>query len=86
MSKEWWLYILLCGDGTLYVGITTNIENRISKHQSGKGAKYTRGRGPFQLLYNELVGDKSEASKREFHIKHMSRHEKMDLIVKKQNR
>ena len=50
----WYLYILQCGDGSLYTGITTDVEKRLEAHRSGKGAKYTRGRSPLELKYREL--------------------------------
>ena len=80
-DPEWWLYILQCGDGTLYVGISTNVEHRLNKHQTGQGAKYTRGRGELKLLHQEKVGTKSDATKREITIKRMSRQEKLDYII-----
>lgn len=75
-----WVYILLCKDGSLYTGSTDNLEKRIALHQSGKGAKYTRGRGPFVLLYQEECASRSEALKREAAIKKLSRGEKLELI------
>ena len=83
MDKRWYLYILRCGDGTLYTGITTDVEARLEMHRSGKGAKYTRGRGPLELVYTEQCADKSEALKRELAIKALSREEKLHLISKK---
>ena len=50
MENTWKLYILRCGDGTLYTGITTDVEKRLEAHRTGKGAKYTRGRGPLELV------------------------------------
>ena len=76
----WYLYILRCGDGSLYTGITTDVEKRLEAHRSGKGAKYTRGRGPLELVYREESGDHSEALKRELEIKALSREEKLKLI------
>lgn len=76
MDKTWKLYILRCGDGTLYTGITTNVEARLEVHRSGKGAKYTRGRGPLELVYSEECGTHSDALKREFAIKALPREEK----------
>lgn len=80
MDKRWYLYILRCGDGTLYTGITTDVEARLEAHRSGKGAKYTRGRGPLELVYREECGDHSQALKRELAVKAMSREEKQNLI------
>ena len=80
MEHTWKLYILRCGDGTLYTGITTDVEKRLEAHRSGKGAKYTRGRGPLELVYQEECGDHSTALKREHEIKSMSRQEKEKLL------
>ena len=55
----WYVYILRCGDGTLYTGITDDIPRRLAAHRAGKGAKYTRGRGPLELVYQEQAPDKS---------------------------
>ena len=78
----WYLYILRCRDDSLYTGITTDVERRLEAHRSGKGAKYTRGRGPLELVYSEKCGDHSEALKRELEIKALSREEKLKLIKK----
>ena len=78
----WYLYILQCGDGSLYTGITTDVEKRLEAHRSGKGAKYTRGRAPLALKYWEACGTHSDALKRELEIKHLSREEKLALIGK----
>ena len=82
MEKHWVLYILECRDGTLYTGITDDLERRIKAHNSGKGAKYTRGRGPLLLRYQEPCPDKSSALRREREIKALSRKEKLALICK----
>ena len=82
MEHTWTLYILRCGDGTLYTGITTDVEKRLEAHRSGKGAKYTRGRGPLELMYREECGTHSDALKRELEIKALPREEKMKLIEK----
>ena len=80
MEATWYLYILRCGDGTLYTGITTDVEKRLEQHRTGKGAKYTRGRGPLELVYQETCLDHSQALKREAAIKRMSRQKKEILI------
>ena len=80
----WYLYILQCGDGTLYTGITTDVEKRLEAHRSGKGAKYTRGRAPLELLYRELCGTHSDALKRELEVKRLTREEKLTLIASKE--
>ena len=82
MANTWKLYILRCGDGTLYTGITTDVEKRLEAHRTGKGAKYTRGRSPLELVYREECGDHSAALKRELEIKKLPREEKEKLIEK----
>ena len=82
MVNIWKLYILRCGDGTLYTGITVDVAHRFQMHQSGKGAKYTRGRGPLELVYMEECGTHSDALQREIAIKRLSRQEKMKLMQK----
>lgn len=82
MANTWKLYILRCGDGSLYTGITTDVPKRLEAHRSGKGAKYTRGRSPLELVYEEECGDHSAALKRELEIKALSREEKLNLIKK----
>tara|TARA_R110002072_G_scaffold5447_3_gene35041 strand:- start:45 stop:302 length:258 start_codon:yes stop_codon:yes gene_type:complete len=76
----WFVYILKCGDDTLYTGITTDIPRRLSVHESGKGAKYTKGRGPLALVYQEECSNRSMASKREIEIKALPRSDKEILI------
>lgn len=73
-------YIVICSDNTLYCGYTNNLDKRIEKHNTGKGAKYTRTRLPVKLLYSESFASKSEAMKREWQIKQLSRKEKLKLI------
>lgn len=80
MERKWVLYILECGDGTLYTGITDDLEKRFRAHSSGKGAKYTRGRGPLRLCYQESCADHSAALRREYAVKKLSRKEKLALI------
>jgi len=82
MDTIWKLYILRCRDGSLYTGITTDVEKRISAHNAGKGAKYTRSRKPVELVYYEECTDHSAALKREIEIKALSRDEKLKLIEK----
>lgn len=76
----YWLYILRCGDGSLYTGTTGDVERRLKAHREGKGAKYTRGRGPLEVVYREELPDKSAALKREWAVKQLSREEKLKLI------
>ena len=78
--KTWKLYILLCGDGSLYTGIALDVQARLTQHREGTGAKYTRGRGPLELVYQEECGDHSAALKREYEVKSLTRQDKMKLI------
>lgn len=73
---SWYVYMLRCGDDTLYTGVTDDVERRLAAHRAGKGAKYTRGRGPLELVYVEEVLDKSAALRREIAIKNLTRREK----------
>ena len=74
-------YILKCGDGSLYTGWTNDIAARLEQHRSGKGAKYTRGRGPLKLVYLEVHDTKSEAMSREAKIKRFAKSEKLKLLA-----
>lgn len=80
--KCWYVYILQCKDGTLYTGATDNISRRLELHNSGKGAKYTRGRSPVVLRYSEECDSYSAALKREYAIKQLTRQEKLSLIAR----
>ena len=77
----WIVYILECSDKTLYTGITNDIENRLAKHTDGTGAKYTRGRAPYKVIYTELHNTKSGALKREAEIKSLGREQKLKLAI-----
>ncbi len=79
MEKQWVLYILECKDGSLYTGITDDLPHRLKMHESGKGAKYTRGRGPLKVVYSEVCESHSHALKREYAVKSLSRNEKLQL-------
>lgn len=79
-NGHWTVYILECRDGSLYTGITNDIEKRLQAHNDGTAARFTRGRGPVSLRYTELHPDRSAASKREVAIKKLSRTEKLLLI------
>ncbi len=76
----WVVYILECADQSLYTGITNDLESRCLAHEAGKGAKYTKGRGPFILRHQETFGTRSDASKRETAIKKLSRPAKQALF------
>ena len=80
----WWVYILRCGDGTLYTGMTDDPERRLAAHRSGHGAKYTRGRGPLELVYSEACETRGDALRREAAIKRLPRAKKLRLIEKKE--
>ena len=75
----WYVYMLRCGDDSLYTGITDDVPRRLAAHRAGKGAKYTRGRGPLELVYQEEQPDKSSALKREIAIKRLKREQKLEL-------
>ena len=79
---SYWVYILRCGDGTLYTGSTSDVERRAAAHNSGRGAKYTRGRGPVEVVYREELADKSAALRREREIKGLTRAEKLALAAR----
>lgn len=81
MESCWYLYILRCADDTLYTGITTDLEKRLEQHRTGKGAKYTRGRAPLELVYREECGTHSQALKREYAVKALNREQKLELIA-----
>ncbi len=79
----YYLYILQCADGTLYVGITTDLARRIKEHNSSTlGAKYTRTRRPVKVVFSKSFPDRSLASREEFRVKKLSRVEKLELIRK----
>jgi putative endonuclease len=81
MNQQWYVYIVRCADGTLYTGISTDLVRRIEEHNgTGKGARYTRGRQPVELVYSERVVDRSEAGRREYLIKQMNQDQKRALI------
>jgi len=76
---SYYVYILRCADNTLYTGWTTDLESRIEAHNKGTGAKYTRGRGPVELVYTEELESKTAAMQREWAIKQLSREKKLAL-------
>ena len=79
------VYILQCADGTLYTGWTMNLERRLRAHNSGRGARYTRGRRPLRLVYREEQLTRSAAQRREAAIRRLSRADKLKLIERKRN-
>ena len=81
---NWTVYILRCADGTLYTGITNDLDRRMAVHEAGQGARYTKGRGPLQLVYQEICQGRGLASKREIEIKALDRKAKLLLVSTKQ--
>lgn len=79
----WFVYIILCSDDSLYTGITNNVERRIKQHNEGKGAKYTRGRGPVKIMKVFEFENKSKASKEEYRIKQLNKKQKLELCKDK---
>ncbi len=80
-DTEFSLYMVRCADGTLYTGIATDVERRLTEHESGlRGAKYLRGKGPLQIVFSEVVGSRAVASRLEYRVKKLNRLKKLDLI------
>lgn len=79
--KKWQVYILRCGDDTLYTGITNDLENRLEAHNQKRGARYTRSHLPVTLVYHEEALSRSLASRREIAIKKLTRRQKLQLIA-----
>ena len=77
-----YVYMLRCKDDSLYTGWSNDLQHRLAMHVAGKGAKYTRGRGPLTLVYTEELEDKEAAMKREYEIKQLARAEKLVLCAK----
>ena len=82
MERKWFVYILNCSDGTLYTGITNDLDRRIKAHNAGTASKYTRVRRPVSIVYSEEVETKGDALRRELQIKRLTRSEKMAIIEK----
>ena len=82
IESAWFLYLIRCRNGTLYAGITTDVPRRFAEHQEGspKGARYLRGKGPLQLEFSVLAGDRSEATKLEIWVKTLHRSVKEDVV------
>lgn len=79
-ASEWVVYILECSDKSFYTGITNNLPSRIEAHNNGTGARYTRGRAPVSLVYQETGHDHSSALKREIQLKKLTKNQKLALI------
>jgi len=76
----WFLYMLRCRNGNLYTGISTDVARRLAQHESGKGAKFLRGKGPLELVYQKQIGSRSDALKAESTIKKLTKTEKEKLL------
>ena len=79
-STNWFLYMVRCADDTIYTGISIDVSARVTKHNSGRGAKYTQTRLPVRLIYSESQPDRVSAMKREFEVKKWGRKRKEDLV------
>ena len=79
-ERGMWVYLVRCADGTLYTGTAADVDKRVAVHNAGKGAKYTRSRLPVAVVYREELPTRSDALKREWAIKQLSRAEKLALI------
>jgi len=83
-SPEFRLYIVRCADGTLYTGIATDVDRRLAEHETGRrGAKYLRGKGPLQIVFDARAGDRARASRLEYRVKRLGREQKLDLIARR---
>jgi len=80
VAADHYVYVLRCADDTLYTGYTTDVERRVSEHNAGEGAKYTRGRTPVECVHVERFESKSAAMSREYEIKQLSRAKKERLV------
>lgn len=85
-ASPWSVYILRCGDGTLYTGATVDLSRRLAQHQAGTGAAYTRSRLPVALVFSEPAADRSAALRREAALKKLSRKEKLALVKRRARR
>lgn len=79
-GTPWWVYLIRCGDGSLYCGIARDVDRRLQQHTTGRGARYTRGRGPLVVVYREATLDRGRALRRERAIKRLSREDKEMLV------
>ncbi len=80
-AKHWFLYVVRCCDGTLYTGVTTDLNRRVNEHNTSKrGAKYTKTRRPVNLIWSKEYNNRSEAQSAEYNFKKLSRKQKLDII------
>lgn len=80
---SWTVYLIECGDGSLYCGVTTDLQKRLRAHKEGRGAKYTRGRGPLKIVFHEAGHGHGDALRREIEIKKLTKDQKLELIRQK---
>lgn len=83
--SQWYVYMLQCADGTLYTGVTTDLDRRLAEHNgevAGKGAKYTSARRPVHLVYSEVASNRSAAQIKEYALRSLPRHAKLALVAK----
>lgn len=85
VGTHWYLYLIKCRNGSLYTGITTDVQRRFEEHNSSgpKAAKYLRGKGPLELVFSAQVGDRGQASILEYRVKKLSKAVKQDMIMGK---
>jgi putative endonuclease len=76
----WHLYLVRCSDGSLYTGISTNVQRRFDAHQKNRGARRLRGRGPLELVYSHAIGDRARALQIEYRVKQLTKGEKERLV------
>jgi putative endonuclease len=75
------LYIVRCANGSLYTGIATDVRKRLAEHESSpRGSRYLRGKGPLEIVFSEVVGDRASASRLEHRVKQLSRRQKLELV------
>ncbi len=79
-NTAWFLYMIRCNGGFLYTGITTDVSRRFAQHQAGKGAKYLRGKAPLELVFQKLIGSRSDALKLEAKVKKWAKTDKEHII------
>ncbi len=83
-APQFRLYIVRCADGALYTGIATDVERRLAEHEAGsRGARFLRGRAPFELVFDEAAGNRAQASRLEYRVKRLPRRQKLELIARR---
>ncbi|AYF92486.1 GIY-YIG nuclease family protein [Apilactobacillus bombintestini] len=80
-TNNYFMYVLLCGDNSLYGGFTTDLKHRLKQHQTGKGAKYTKSHLPVKMIFSKQFDTKHDALSAEYHFKHQSRKKKIEYLI-----